>query len=258
MKLQVRYFCWYFFLITVAANGASILTISHQTNSRMSATLTNPDQIQINKNSRAASDGKKESGSLTELLIRSETLPRERTHKYRSEAGPAVHSYEVFVIFTCKTRLCFQWCVFLGFRRAVSKCFPCQCIQFLCICSDFVALFLWSLVKNVRYYPNEAQFWVPKKHETYSSLMGWHFKLDKLVFTENKSCFHTINLFVEVVFCNWAFEHQVWLHWFTQADLCSNSLDLSAFDSVSSLSSWNTTLVHKIQGPFWGFFCLQE
>lgn len=102
------------------------------------------------------------------------------------------------------------------FRRAVSQCFPHQFIRFRCFRSDSVAL--------------DADFdecIIQTKHNfeflngQNISVKGRGFKLGKLVFTEDESCFHTMNLFVEVVFCNWAFEHQVWLHWFTQADLCS-------------------------------------
>lgn len=143
--------------------------------------------------------------------------------------------------FRCKTRLCFQRCVFWG-SGGFRSVFSVSTLDSSAFVQTLLLFFCGSWWRM--YYPNEAQFWVPKTDETYSSLMGGHFKLDRLVFTENKSCFHTINLFVEVVFCNWAFEHQVWLHWFTQADLCRNGLDLSAFDSVCCLSSWNTTLVH--------------
>lgn len=78
----------------IGSKRASIQMVSHQSNSKMSATFPNPDSQQ---KQQSCHWWKKESGSLTELLIQPETLTWERTHKHKSGAAPAVHSYEVFV-----------------------------------------------------------------------------------------------------------------------------------------------------------------
>lgn len=155
----------------IGSRRASIVTIRHQIDSK---NISDFYKIQTGRKSGSdAGDVKEEGGSLTELLIRPQTR-----HKHKRGAGPAVHSYEVFVIFTCKTRLYFQRCVFFGGGGSGGlflRVFSVSTFDSSAFVQTLLLFFPWSLMKNVL-SKRSTILSFKNIDEAYSSLTGWHFK----------------------------------------------------------------------------------